>query len=231
MTDFSYEAVGAPRNATLASNADATALPYVPKNSSDGIHDYYDLGLCGPLRKDLATDSSLCGMFKTPTLRNVALTAPYFHNGVFKTLQDVMAFYNTRDTDPQSWYPTTANGVASKFDDIPTVDGGQFQVDINTPGSDLNYAGPVDVSELPYTQHIGQAPVMSADQVNAIIAFMCTLTDGYDPADPAAYTLTPQCQQAQSAIAVEQRRAAAIQAGLPLRASLMHNRWFMTASR
>jgi cytochrome c peroxidase len=32
--------------------------------------------------------------FKTPTLRNVALTAPYMHNGVFNTLEDVVTFYN-----------------------------------------------------------------------------------------------------------------------------------------
>jgi cytochrome c peroxidase len=33
------------------------------------------------------------GAFKTPTLRNVALTAPYMHDGVFDTLDEVMAFY------------------------------------------------------------------------------------------------------------------------------------------
>lgn len=32
--------------------------------------------------------------FKTPTLRNIALTAPYMHNGVFKTLDEVVRFYN-----------------------------------------------------------------------------------------------------------------------------------------
>ncbi|HEY8919777.1 MAG TPA: cytochrome C peroxidase, partial [Chitinophaga sp.] len=32
--------------------------------------------------------------FKTPTLRNVALTAPYMHNGVFNTLEEVLTFYN-----------------------------------------------------------------------------------------------------------------------------------------
>jgi cytochrome c peroxidase len=32
--------------------------------------------------------------FKTPTLRNAALTAPYMHNGVFKTLEEVIDFYN-----------------------------------------------------------------------------------------------------------------------------------------
>ncbi|MFV5696081.1 cytochrome c peroxidase [Flavobacterium sp. LB3P122] len=32
--------------------------------------------------------------FKTPTLRNVTLTAPYMHNGIFKTLEEVLDFYN-----------------------------------------------------------------------------------------------------------------------------------------
>ena len=34
------------------------------------------------------------GMFKTPTVRNAALTAPYMHNGVYQTLEEVMDFYN-----------------------------------------------------------------------------------------------------------------------------------------
>ena len=34
------------------------------------------------------------GKFKTPTLRNIELTAPYMHNGVFQTLEEVMTFYN-----------------------------------------------------------------------------------------------------------------------------------------
>ena len=32
--------------------------------------------------------------FKTPTVRSVALTAPYMHDGVFKTLDEVIEFYN-----------------------------------------------------------------------------------------------------------------------------------------
>lgn len=36
----------------------------------------------------------LKGAFKTPTVRNVAVTAPYMHNGVFKTLEEVVTFYN-----------------------------------------------------------------------------------------------------------------------------------------
>ncbi|MHA4843527.1 cytochrome-c peroxidase [Flavitalea antarctica] len=41
------------------------------------------------------------GKFKTPTLRNIALTAPYMHNGKFKTLTEVIDFYN----DPKSIVP------------------------------------------------------------------------------------------------------------------------------
>jgi cytochrome c peroxidase len=36
----------------------------------------------------------LVGAFKTPTVRNAAVTAPYMHNGVFKTLEEVVDFYN-----------------------------------------------------------------------------------------------------------------------------------------
>lgn len=38
-------------------------------------------------------ESSLDGAFKAPTLRNIALTAPYMHNGVFNTLEEVVDFY------------------------------------------------------------------------------------------------------------------------------------------
>lgn len=34
------------------------------------------------------------GMFKTPSIRNIAVTAPYMHNGVYKTLEQVVEFYN-----------------------------------------------------------------------------------------------------------------------------------------
>lgn len=53
------------------------------------------------------------GQFKVPTLRNVALTAPYLHNGSIKTLKEVMQFYNKRDLEPERWgvtnYPETVN--------------------------------------------------------------------------------------------------------------------------
>jgi cytochrome c peroxidase len=41
-----------------------------------------------------ATVESLQYSFKTPTIRNINKTAPYMHNGGYKTLQEVMGFYN-----------------------------------------------------------------------------------------------------------------------------------------
>lgn len=45
------------------------------------------------------------GKFKTPSLRNVAITAPYMHNGMFKTLEQVIDFYN----DTRTVVPDAAN--------------------------------------------------------------------------------------------------------------------------
>jgi len=39
-------------------------------------------------------DPSLNGVFKSPTLRNIALTAPYMHDGRFETLEEVVDFYS-----------------------------------------------------------------------------------------------------------------------------------------
>jgi cytochrome c peroxidase len=67
---------------------------------------YLDLGLGAIVKKP-----SENGRFKVPTLRNVALAAPYMHNGVFKTLKEVVSFYNTRDTAkwPPAEVPDTVN--------------------------------------------------------------------------------------------------------------------------
>ncbi|MFN0213683.1 MAG: cytochrome-c peroxidase [Saprospiraceae bacterium] len=45
-------------------------------------------------RFDITRDSADLGKFKVPGLRNVALTAPYMHNGMFLTLEDVIEFYD-----------------------------------------------------------------------------------------------------------------------------------------
>ncbi len=59
------------------------------------------------------------GKFKVMTLRNIALTAPYAHNGLFKSLKEIVHFYNTRDVPgammggmdwPMPEVPATVNG-------------------------------------------------------------------------------------------------------------------------
>lgn len=144
-TDFTYDALGTPRNAAIPANARP---------------DYYDLGLCR--REGLAALApkgfeidSVCGAFKAPTLRNVALTAPYFHNGSVATLREAVEFYATRDTDPRRWWPK-----AEKFDDLPKV-----------------YRANVNVKEVPYDRKPGQRPRLSPHEIDAIAAFLETLTD------------------------------------------------------
>src|SRR6476661_4786759 len=100
------------------------AAAAIPANDNPA---YFDLGLCGPERTDLAARADLCGAFKVPSLRNVALTAPYFHNGRFETLEQVVSFYVRRDTNPDEWYPLDSDGLVRKFDDLPA----QYVVSVN----------------------------------------------------------------------------------------------------
>ena len=48
----------------------------------------------------VTTRDSNLGEFKTPTLRNIARTAPYMHDGRFKTLEEVAQFYSTLPDQP-----------------------------------------------------------------------------------------------------------------------------------
>ena len=148
-TDTQYEALAAPRNLALADTKDPN---------------YFDLGVCGPIRKDVADQTQFCGMFKTPTLRNTAVRRAFFHNGVFQTLQQVMDFYNFRDTNPEKVYPLGADGKAQKYNDIP-----------------VQYHANVDVSDPPFNRHPGETPAMTAQDEADIIAFLKTLNDGYKP--------------------------------------------------
>jgi cytochrome c peroxidase len=198
-TDFSYDNLGVPRNHNIAANDNATTLDYVPVNSQDGVHSFYDTGLCGPFRTDLRGNTdALCGAFKVPSLRDVALTAPYFHNGEFASLQDAIGFYVRRDTNPEQWFTAAdAPDTFDKFDDLPALFGGQFKVDIVKIGSDAGYRGNVNTVEVPYNRHIGMAPALTPADIQNVVAFLCILTDGYDPSKPAAYNaaLPKQCPQ------------------------------------
>ena len=60
-----------------------------------GLYDGNTLTDAGRFR--VTKDSTHLGLFKVPGLRNVAVTAPYMHNGMFKTLREVIAYYNEPD--------------------------------------------------------------------------------------------------------------------------------------
>lgn len=132
---------------------------------------YFDLGLCAG-RADLIERTDLCGAFKVPTLRNAATRPVFFHNGLFTSLRDALRFYVRRDTNPEEFYPPDAAGGVQKFNDMPVA----MQRNVNT-------------QEVPYDRHPGQAPRLNDAEIDDVIAFIETLTDGYDPftdtADPA----------------------------------------------
>lgn len=156
-TDHQYEALGVPRNAAIPANRNAG---------------FFDMGLCGPFRTDLAAQTQYGGMFLTPTLRNAATRKVFFHNGVYHTLGDVMAFYNERDTAPAKIYPKAKNGAVVKFNDLPA-----------------RYRKNVDRSDAPFNRESGGPRAMSDADIRDIIAFLKTLTDGYDP--KGAYPTPP----------------------------------------
>jgi cytochrome c peroxidase len=110
-TDFTYDNIGLP--------------------STNGT---IDLGLGA-----IVNSAEENGKFKVPSLRNVAVTAPYFHNGFAKNLQDVMEFYNQRDTP------------------------GKFQ--------------PPAVPSTMNTEELGDLK-LTQEEIDAVIAFLNTLTDG-----------------------------------------------------
>jgi cytochrome c peroxidase len=132
-TDFTYDNLGVPLNPI------ANTLHY---GSADPVTWDTDWGLYATLTGLLGYTEDVAdgtrGLFKVSTLRNVARTAPYAHNGFFATLTDIVNFYNTRDV-PGSW------PVA----EVPKT---------------------VNSEEL---GNLGLSPL----QVDALVAFMNTLTD------------------------------------------------------
>ncbi len=81
-SDFNYENIGVPANTVL--NAARMA------NGQGVVIDQ------GVLNNPAVTAGNQAGRFKTPSLRNVSVTAPYMHNGVFQNLRTVLEFYDFR---------------------------------------------------------------------------------------------------------------------------------------
>jgi cytochrome c peroxidase len=139
-TDFGFIALGVPRNHAIPANRD-------PR--------FYDLGLCGPERKDFLGRAEYCGLFRAPTLRNVTLRRTFFHNGAFHDLRRVLEFYVERDLQPQKWYPS-----GRPYDDLPE----QYRANLSR--------------EPPFDRKRDDAPALSKTEIDDVIAFLATLIDG-----------------------------------------------------
>ncbi len=101
------------------------------------------------------TDPAEAGKFKVPTLRNVAVTGPYMHNGVFKDLRTVILFYNTYNTKRPERHVDPETG--KPFD-------------------------PPEVAENLSLTELETGPALDDQRIDALVAFLKTLTDKrYEP--------------------------------------------------
>lgn len=134
-TDYTFHNIGTPENVALrAMNGVAPGT--------------IDEGLAANPAVD--GDSGQRGKFRTPTLRNVAVTGPYMHNGVFKDLRTVVLFYNIYNT-------------RSKDRMINPETGAPF--------------GPPPVPETLSLDKLTHGPALEDVRIDAIVAFLKTLTD------------------------------------------------------
>ena len=151
-TEFTYYATGVPRNTAIPMNADPA---------------FYDLGLCGPARTPPVlpqavldtgvTIDNFCGMFRMPTLRNVAERPAFMHNGFFNNLHEVVRFYATRNSDPVRWY-----GGAGTPNDLPA-----------------KYLANIESVKAPFDRLASQGSALTEREIDDIVTFMRTLSDGY----------------------------------------------------
>ena len=128
-TNYEYHNIGTPANKTLRA-----------KNGAKEI----DKGLlANPNVKDVAQN----GKHKVPTLRNVAVTAPYMHNGVFKDLKTVIEFYDKYNNKDRNINP-----------------------EAKKPWDDAEVKETIALKEL-------KANALTDRKVEALVAFMKLLTD------------------------------------------------------
>jgi cytochrome c peroxidase len=150
-TDFTYDNLGVPRNVNIPGNPEP----------DPGLGGRAEIAALDPHGEEL-------GKHKVMGLRNIALTAPYMHNGVLASLKDVIHFYNTRDTKPRRCADNKDAGFGTDCWPAPEI------------------ARNVNQEEL------GNLGLSEAEEL-ALVAFLETLTDGYpewgqDPRVPPGTT-------------------------------------------
>jgi cytochrome c peroxidase len=138
-TNFQYHNIGTPKNESVR------ALNGKGASHVDG----------GLQENTAASDAGHAGKFRVPGLRNVAVTAPYMHNGVFKDLRTVVKFYNKYNSKNP-----------------------KHQID---PETGQPWAAP----EVPGTisrEELEEGSALDSRRVDALVAFLKTLTDKrYEP--------------------------------------------------
>lgn len=176
-------------------------------------HDFHNIGV-RPALEDIGREEVTGlladrGKFKTPGLRNIALRAPYFHNGGKATLDDVLAFYNgggdfDDNLDPDMVELNLGNSDLAKIRDFleialtdPRVENGTYPFDHPNlqpffRRGDSNFDDFVDIADvihmLSYIFQGGASPCLDASDAND--------DGGVDIADPIAvlgrlFTLAP----------------------------------------
>jgi len=162
-TTYGYANLGVPRYANSAFFTQPRALnPAGPSYIDHGL-----MGTTGAPRDD--------GRFRIPTLRDVARTAPYGHNGYFASLPYILDFLNTRDVG------STEVGTCSRA----------------TPTATCAWPPPEVPRNLdPRVGHLGLSP----DDLEALAAFLATLDDHQAPRAGAGHhppicspTITRNC--------------------------------------
>lgn len=128
-TNYQYHNIGTPANNELRA-----------KNGVKAIDE-------GLLANSNVSDVAQKGKYKVPTLRNVAVTAPYMHNGVFKDLKTVVEFYDKYNNKDRNIDPET-----------------------NKPWDEPEVKDNISLQEL-------KANKLTDRKVEALVAFMKLLTD------------------------------------------------------
>lgn len=136
-TDFKYHNLGVPlnRDVRIANN-----------NNGQGDDGFIDHGLLGNPAVD---DEKEDGKFKVSTLRNVAVTGPYMHNGVFQELRTVLLFYDKFNNPERVLNPET--GLPWRAPEVP------FNLALETDDF--------------------KTVALDDDEIDAILAFLVLLTD------------------------------------------------------
>lgn len=141
-SDFTYDNLGVPQN---------VLIPGQPINAGLGART--DIASIDPAGLQI-------GKHKVMTLRNIALTPPYAHNGVFATLEHIVHFYNTRDALPPCVNPA----------------------DNTNPGFGLTCWPAPEVPQNVNQAELGNLRLTAAQEAD-IVAFLNTLSDGWGPAN------------------------------------------------